>query len=75
MTLMAWTLVLTAIAHWDAWKYFLWVYLVPAMIHSKLLAPLRDDLRIIDAGRDEIGLNERHATPRQQKSLGQRICR
>jgi len=31
-----WTLVVAAVAFWGFWKYFLWLYLVPAMIAANL---------------------------------------
>src|SRR3954470_14911455 len=36
ITLVAWTVALTAVAYWDIWNYFLWLYLVPAMIAANL---------------------------------------
>jgi fatty acid desaturase len=36
LTLLAWTIILTAVAYWDVWKYFLWLYLVPGMIAANL---------------------------------------
>ena len=32
----AWTAILTAVAHFDAWKYFVWLYLAPAFIAANL---------------------------------------
>ena len=31
-----WTGILWAVAHWDAWKYFLWMYVVPAYLAANL---------------------------------------
>ena len=32
LTVVVWTAILTAIAFWGVWKYFLWMYLVPGLI-------------------------------------------
>ena len=31
-----WTGILCAVVHWDAWKYFLWMYLAPAYLAANL---------------------------------------
>jgi fatty acid desaturase len=35
-TVVVWTGILLAVAHWNAWKYLLWVYLIPAFIAANL---------------------------------------
>lgn len=36
LSAVVWTSVLTAVTFWGVWKYFLWLYLVPAMIAANL---------------------------------------
>jgi fatty acid desaturase len=36
LSFVAWTAILAAVAFWGGWKYFLWLYLVPAMIAANL---------------------------------------
>jgi fatty acid desaturase len=36
LSFVAWGAVLAAVAFWGVWKYFLWLYLVPAMIAANL---------------------------------------
>jgi fatty acid desaturase len=36
LTAMAWTAVLAAVTFWGLWKYFFWLYLVPALIAANL---------------------------------------
>ena len=36
LSAVVWTSVLAAVAFWGVWKYFLWLYLVPAMIAANL---------------------------------------
>ena len=36
LTVVVWTAILTAIAFWGVWKYFLWMYLVPGLIAANL---------------------------------------
>lgn len=35
-TLVVWTLLLSAVAHFGVWKYFLWMYLAPAVVAGNL---------------------------------------
>jgi len=36
LTVVTWTAILSALAVWGGWKYFIWIYLVPAMIAANL---------------------------------------
>jgi fatty acid desaturase len=36
LMLVVWTVVLIAVAHWNAWRFFIWMYLVPAFIAANL---------------------------------------
>jgi fatty acid desaturase len=36
LSFVVWTAILAAVAFWAVWKYFLWLYLVPAMIAANL---------------------------------------
>ncbi len=36
LIVVVWTVVFSAIAHWDAWRYFMWMYLVPAALAANL---------------------------------------
>ncbi len=36
LTVIAWAILITMIVVWDWWKYFLWMYLIPAMIAANL---------------------------------------
>ncbi len=36
VTAAAWAVVVAAVAYWNVWNYFLWVYLAPALIASNL---------------------------------------
>src|SRR5204863_8940350 len=36
LAVVVWTAILTAIAFWGVWKYFLWMYLVPGLIAANL---------------------------------------
>jgi fatty acid desaturase len=36
LSFVAWGAILAAVAFWGVWKYFLWLYLVPAMIAANL---------------------------------------
>jgi len=36
VTVAAWAVVVAAVAYWNVWNYFLWVYLAPALIASNL---------------------------------------
>ncbi|HBJ84991.1 MAG TPA: fatty acid desaturase [Verrucomicrobiales bacterium] len=36
LIVVVWTTVLSAVAYWDAWRYFIWMYLVPAYIAANL---------------------------------------
>ena len=36
LSFVAWAAIVSAVAFWGAWKYLLWVYLVPAMIAANL---------------------------------------
>ncbi|MDZ4405949.1 fatty acid desaturase [Prosthecobacter sp.] len=33
---VVWTVILAAVAHWHAWRYFLWMYLAPAFLAGNL---------------------------------------
>jgi fatty acid desaturase len=36
LSAVVWTGILSAVAYWDAWKYFLWLYLAPAYLAANL---------------------------------------
>ncbi|MDB6007132.1 MAG: Fatty acid desaturase, partial [Prosthecobacter sp.] len=36
LIVVVWTVVIAAVAHWDAWRYFVWMYLVPAALAANL---------------------------------------
>ena len=36
LMLVVWIGVIAAVAHWDAWRYFLWMYLLPAFVAGNL---------------------------------------
>ncbi|MDP1588154.1 MAG: fatty acid desaturase, partial [Prosthecobacter sp.] len=36
LIVVVWTTIIYAVAHWDAWRYFIWMYLVPAYIAANL---------------------------------------
>src|SRR5262249_25699210 len=36
LTVVAWTLILSAVSAFDLWKYFLWMYLAPAVLAANL---------------------------------------
>jgi len=36
LSVIAWAAILAAVAFWGVWKYFLWLYLVPALIAANL---------------------------------------
>ena len=36
MIVVVWTAVISAVWHWDAWRYLLWMYLVPAYVAANL---------------------------------------
>src|SRR5438045_8367390 len=36
LAIVVWTAILTGVAVWGVWKYFLWMYLVPGMIAADL---------------------------------------
>lgn len=36
LIVIVWTLIFAAVAHWHAWRYFIWMYLVPAWLAANL---------------------------------------
>lgn len=36
LIVIVWTLIFAAVAYWDAWRYFIWMYLVPAWLAANL---------------------------------------
>ena len=36
LIVVVWTLILAAVTHWQVWRYFLWMYLVPAWLAGNL---------------------------------------
>jgi fatty acid desaturase len=36
LTAVVWTAIVTAVAHWDAWRYLLWLYVLPAWLAANL---------------------------------------
>lgn len=36
LIVVVWTAIIAAVAYWDAWRYFVWMYLVPALVAANL---------------------------------------